>query len=106
MFRTDFSKLTILISAELWWEVTGYTELPLWKDASQPFEKRAADLASRLSFEDMVRNLNSNAPGAITTDGDVLPPISYGERDRRVVICVQSYKRVVNPTQMSGGFCM
>ena len=62
-------------------EVQGtlYTEPILWKDASQPFDKRAEDLASRLSFEDIVKNLNSNAPGAITTDGDVLPPISYGQ---------------------------
>eukprot|EP01052_Picozoa_sp_SAG31_P082454 SAG31_NODE_42494_length_271_cov_0.889535_1_plen_77_part_01 len=46
------------ISAEFCWDVKGHAQPPMWKDASQPFGKRAADLASRLSFEDMVKNLN------------------------------------------------
>lgn len=91
----------IIFFAELPWDVKGYANnivypdgippegtafpgavdrtQPLWKDASQPFEKRAADLASRLSLEDIVKNLNQEAPGAITTDGDILPPMSYSK---------------------------
>lgn len=71
-------RLLPLVYAEFCWAVKAHTE-PLWKDASQPFDKRAEDLASRLSFEDLVKNLNQNAPGATTTDGDILPPMSYGQ---------------------------
>jgi beta-glucosidase len=74
MSRTSFIKFAGLLPAALALTSIAFSQEPVYRDTSKSFEARAADLASRMTLEEKISQVQNNAAGIPRLD---IPPYEW-----------------------------